>query len=101
MRILQPTLLAICLTFIIASTASAGNIGGMRTSGNIGGMRSAGNIGGTRTAGNIGGTRSAGQGPQINAPLLNTATSRLDLETFFSSSFAGLIRMMLESGGLF
>src|SRR5262245_40243882 len=97
MRILSHTLLAVTLTFMVASTTSAGNIG-MRTAGNIG-MRTAGNIG-MRTAGNIGGPRSAGQA-QSNSPVLIPATSRLDFEAVFSNTFTGLIRMMLESGALF
>lgn len=91
MRILQPTILALTLTIMVSSTAFAGNIGGMRTSGNIGGLRSAGNIGGTRSAGV----------PTTAAPIPNPAASRTDLETPISGTFAGLIRMLLESGALF
>ena len=91
MRILKPTILAVALTVMLCSTASAGNIGGMRTSGNIGGMRSAGNIGGTRSAGII---------PPTAAPVSNRGTSRVDFETAVSDTFVGLIRMLLESGAL-
>ena len=91
MRILKPTILALALTVVLCSTASAGNIGGMRTSGNIGGMRSAGNIGGTRSAGSL---------PPTTAPISNSGLSRVDFETAISGSFAGLIRMLLESGTL-
>ena len=98
MRILKPTILALTLTLMVCSTASAGNIGGLRTSGNIGGTRSAGNIGGMRSAGNIGGTRSSGIVPLSAAP--RHATSREDFETAISGTLTGLIRMLLESGAL-
>ena len=98
MKILRPTVLALSLTLLLASTASAGNIGGLRTSGNIGGLRTSGNIGGTRSAGNIGGTRSAGQvSPPMSSAALNATTSRIDLEL---SLFAGLIRMLFESSAI-
>ena len=90
MRILKPTILALVLSLLLSSTASAGNTAGLRTAGNIGGTRSAGNIGGTRTAGII---------PDRPAPI-NVGTSRIDLEAAFSGSFTGLIRMLLESGAL-
>lgn len=63
MKRIRRTLFASLLTFAIASTAMAGNIGGLKTNrtGNIGGLRTtaAGNIGGLRTnaTGNIGGLR--------------------------------------------
>jgi hypothetical protein len=98
MRIIKPTILALSLTLIVCSTASAGNIGGLRTSGNIGGTRSAGNIGGMRSAGNIGGTRSSGIAPLSAAP--SHGTSRVELESSISGAFASLIRMLLESGAL-
>jgi len=85
---------------LLASTASAGNIGGMRASGNIGGMRSAGNIGGMRSAGNIGGTRSADILPLSTVPVSNQGLSRVDFETALAGTFAGLIRMLLENGSL-
>ena len=100
MRILKTSILALTLTFMICSTAFAGNIGGLRTSGNIGGTRTAGNIGGTRSAGNIGGTRSAGFVPLTTAPVSTHSSSRVDLETAVSGTFAALMRMLLESGAL-
>ena len=69
----------------------------MRTTGNIG-MRTAGNIG-MRTAGNIG-MRGAGQAIQNNSAAIDLGGLRLDSETGFSGAFAGLIRMLLESGAL-
>ena len=98
MRILKPTILALTLTLMVCSTATAGNIGGLRTSGNIGGTRSAGNIGGMRSAGNIGGTRSSGIVPLSIGP--NHGTSRVDFEAAISGTFGSLIRMLLESGAL-
>ena len=97
MKSLKPTLLALTLIMVVSSTAMAGNIGGLRTNGNIGGTRTAGNIGGTRTAGNIGGTRTANVPTPIIAP---PASTRFDFETIVSGTFAGLIRMLLESGAL-
>ena len=89
MKDLKPTILALTLTMIVSSTAFAGNIGGMRTAGNIGGMRTVGNIGGTRTA-----------RISANAPIANSEPLRFDLEDAVSGSFAGLIRMLLDSGAL-
>ena len=100
MRVLQPTILALTLTMVVSSTALAGNIGGLRSAGNIGGTRSAGNIGGTRSAGNIGGTRSARIDTRSDAAGINPSTVRVDLETAISDTFAGLIRLFLESGAL-
>ena len=91
MRILRPTVLALTLTLLVCSTASAGNIGGLRTAGNIGGMRAAGNIGGTRAAGVV--SPSATRVP-------NPGSTRIDFETAVSGTFAGLLRMLLESGSL-
>jgi hypothetical protein len=98
MKYLKPTILASILTVIVSSTAFAGNIGGLRTAGNIGGTRAAGNIGGTRAAGNIGGTRSARN--SSNAPAVSPEVLRFDLEGAISANFAGLIRMLLDSGAL-
>lgn len=97
MKSLKPTLLALTLIMVVSSTAVAGNIGGLRTNGNIGGLRTNGNIGGTRTAGNIGGTRTANVPAPIVAP---PAATRFDFEATISGTFAGLIRMLLESGAL-
>ena len=96
MKSLKPTLLALTLIMVVSSSAMAGNIGGLRTNGNIGGTRTAGNIGGTRTAGNIGGTRTA----NVPTPIMPPASTRFDFETIVSGTFAGLIRMLLESGAL-
>ena len=98
MKDLKPTILALTLTMIVSSTAFAGNIGGLRTAGNIGGMRTAGNIGGMRTVGNIGGTRTARN--SANAPIASSEPLTFDLENAVSGSFAGLIRMLLDSGAL-
>ena len=87
MKILRPTFLALTVTFMVSSTALAGNIGGLRTMGNIGG---------TRSAGNIGGTRSAAFTPHGTA----RSTGRFDLEPAVSGTFGSLIRMLLESGAL-
>ena len=91
MKIHRPTLLAVAFTLIISSTAFAGNIGGLRT---------AGNIGGTRSTGNIGGTRTASVALPTTASNLNLRDSRFALADTFSGTFAGLIRMLLESGAL-
>ncbi len=100
MKTLKPTILAFALIVMVSSTALAGNIGGLRTTGNIGGLRSAGNIGGTRSAGNIGGTRSTGTVSISMTPSLTPTSSRFDLESFFSGTLTGLIRMLLENGEL-
>jgi hypothetical protein len=87
------TLCAVMLTIGIASSAFAGNIGGMRTNsaGNIGGMRtnSAGNIGGMRTnaVGNIGGMRIRPTSP--------------DAEFAMLGSIAAMIRLFLDTAPLF
>lgn len=91
MKIHRPTILAVAFTLIISSTAFAGNIGGLRT---------AGNIGGTRSSGNIGGTRSASVAPPTTASSLHLGVSRSALEDTFPETFAGLIRMLLDSGAL-
>lgn len=90
MKFLKPTLLALTLIIMVSSTAFAGNIGGLRTAGNIGGLRSSGNIGGTRSSAIV---------SPSTAPVTN-GTSRFNLESEFSSTFAGLIRMLLESAAL-
>ena len=91
MKILRPTILAVALTLMVSTTASAGNIGGLRTAGNIGGLR---------TAGNIGGTRSATVAAPVTTSSPNPRFSQFVLEDAFSRTFAGLIRMLLESGAL-
>jgi hypothetical protein len=89
MNYLKPTILALALTMVVSSTAFAGNIGG---------MRSTGNIGGTRIAGNIGGTRSARH--SANPAIVSRQPSRFELESVIPAGFAGLIRLLLESGAL-
>ena len=91
MNILRPTLLALALTLTVSSSAFAGNIGGLRTTGNIGG---------TRSTGNIGGTRSPSIAPHSTGASLNPVGSRLYADGMLSGAFAGLIRMLLESGAL-
>jgi hypothetical protein len=91
MRILRPTILALTLTMMVSSSAFAGNIAGLKTSGNIGG---------TRSAGNIGGTRSTDVTPPTIATITNPNTPQPSIEGTISSTFAVLIRMLLESGAL-
>lgn len=91
MKMLTPTILALALTMMVSSTALGGNIGGLRTAGNIAGLRS---------SGNIGGTRAAGIATQGSVSTTDPRTSRFDFEAEFSGTFAGLIRMLLESGAL-
>lgn len=100
MKRLTSTVLALVLTVLVSSTAFGGHIAGGRTAGNIAGGRAAGNIAGGRASGNIAGGRIATiTGSSIAYP--PNGTSRFDLETAISSTFAGLIRMLLESGTLF
>jgi len=91
MRIIRSAILALTLTMIVSSSALAGNIGGLKATGNIGG---------TRSAGNIGGTRSTGVTPAGIVPITDPSSSQSQIETAFSSIFAGLFRMLLESGAL-
>jgi hypothetical protein len=95
MKYVKATILTAVLTIGLSTSASAGNIG-MRTTGNIG-MRTTGNIG-MRTTGNIG-MRGAGQATQNGSTAIDLSASRFTLETL-SGTFAGLIRMLLESGAL-
>ena len=91
MRILRPTILALALTMIVSSSAFAGNIGGLKATGNIGGTRSTGNIGGTRST----------VGPRSSVvPITEPSTSQPNVESAISSTFAGLFRLLLESGAL-
>jgi hypothetical protein len=97
----KPTLCAVALTLVLASSAVAGNIGGARTNafGNIGGAR-VGNIAGTRT-GNIGGTRTgniAGTRGNSGIAPLNTG---LSLDDPTSSSVLSMIHLILQFGFLF
>jgi len=96
MKRFAPTTLSLILILVISSTASAGNIAGGRAAGNIAGGRAAGNIAGGRAAGNIAGGRST----SFSNPSTNRDLTKLGLETTISSTFAGLFRMLLESGAL-
>lgn len=102
MKRFVPTLLALILTVGATSTAFAGHIAGGRSAGNIPGGRTAGNIAGGRTAGNIAGGRTATMvSPSVINSQFTNGTSRVDLESAISGTFAGLIRLLLESGALF
>jgi hypothetical protein len=101
MKRFAPTILVLILTTVVPSTAFAGHIAGGRATGNIAGGRSAGNIAGGRASGNIAGGRSTTVlSPSIMSTPLNNGALRFDLETNISGTFAGLIRMLLESGAL-
>jgi hypothetical protein len=89
MKSLKPTLLALSLTMVLSSTASAGNIPATRMAGNIPATRMAGNIPATRT--NL----------TTSTPRSARRTLRFDLETVLSDTFPGLFRLLLESGALF
>lgn len=95
-----PTILSLILIFVVSSTTSAGNIAGGRSTGNIAGGRTSGNIAGGRTTGNIAGGRAATAFTNPSIPGSTNGLSRFDIETTFSGTFAGLIRMLLESGAL-
>ena len=89
MKCLRPTILASILTMVVSSTALAGNIAGGRIAGHIAVGRAAGNIPGGQSA------------TVVNSPgILAAQVSRVDLESAISGSFAGLIRMLLDSGAL-
>jgi hypothetical protein len=91
-----PTSLSLILILVISSTAFAGNIAGGRAAGNIPGGRTAGNIAGGRASGNIAGGRSV----SLSNPSTNRPVNEFGLESAISSTFAGLFRMLLESGAL-
>lgn len=91
-----PATLSLILILLISSTAFAGHIAGGRAAGNIPGGRAAGNIAGGRASGNIPGGRSA----SFSNPSINAGQTRFGVETVISSTFAGLFRMLLESGAL-
>jgi hypothetical protein len=94
-----PTILSLILILVVSSTTFAGHIAGGRSTGNIAGGRTSGNIAGGRGTGNIAGGRAAGYtNPSI--PDSSNGLSRFDIETILSGTFAGLIRMLLESGAL-
>jgi hypothetical protein len=100
MKRFTPTVQAMILTMLISSTALAGHIAVGRTAGNIPGGRAAGNIAGGRAAGNIAGGRAATLGGPSNNPALMNHNARIDFEAAISGTFAGLLRMLLESGAL-
>jgi hypothetical protein len=89
MRRFKPTLLALVLMILIYPTALAGNIAGGKIAGNIPGGRTAGHIPVGRSSAAVSPTG-----------VLPTRSSRFDLEGAISGGFAGLIRMLLESGSL-
>jgi hypothetical protein len=74
---------------IVSSTALAGNIAGGRIAGHIPVGRAAGNI-------PVGRSSAAATTPVV----LPIRASRFDLEGAISANFAGLIRMLLDSGAL-
>lgn len=89
MKRLRLTILASILTMLISSTTFAGNIAAGRIAGNIPLGRSAGNIPLGRST------------TDVNSPgVVSIRASRLDLDSAFAGSFAGLIRMLLDSGAL-
>ena len=98
MKRFAPTILSIVLTIVVSSPAFAGHIAGGRASGNIAGGRAAGNIAGGRATGNIAGGRAAAYSNPLSQPEVEIA--RFNLEGDVSGTFAGLIRMLLESGAL-
>ena len=87
MKRIRKTLCASLLTIVIASTAMAGNIGGLKTNaaGNIGGMR-------TNAAGNIGGlrTQATEQARELAEARENTLTNQ------FAGNIAGLLYFMFS-----
>ena len=91
-----PTALSLIFILAVSSTALAGNIAGGRSAGNIAGGRTAGNIAGGRASGNIAGGRSV----SLGNPLVNRPVNEFGIQNALSSTFAGLFRMLLESGAL-
>ncbi len=89
MKRLTPTILASILTIMISSTALAGNIAAGRIAGHIPIGRAAGNIPGGRATSTIN-----------NPAVFPTTTSRFELGSAVSGSFAGLIRMLLDGAAL-
>ena len=98
MKRTRKTLCASLLTLVLASTAMAGNIGGMKTNaaGNIGGLKTnaAGNIGGMRTnaAGNIGGLRT--QAAEQARTLAETRENWLTIQ--FAGNIGGMLRFFFS-----
>lgn len=87
MKRLASSVLALILTIIVCSTALAGNIAGGRIAGHIPVGRAAGNIPVGKSS------------TRVNSGVLPGRASRLDIESL-PGSFAGLIRLLLESGAL-
>ena len=87
MKSLRPTIFTLVLTISLSMTAVAGQIPGLRTTGQIPGLRTAGQIPAPRA-------NSAVQSDQM------PRASRFDLDITFAGSFAGLMRMLLDSGAL-
>jgi hypothetical protein len=90
------TALCLILVLTVSLTAFAGNIAGGRAAGNIAGGRTAGNIAGGRASGNIAGGRSV----SLSTPSIARPLNEPGIESAISSTFAGLFRMLLESGAL-
>ena len=95
-----PTILSLILIMVVSSNVFAGNIAGGRSAGNIAGGRTSGNIAGGRANGNIAGGRASTAYLPPSITESANGPSRLNVETALSGTFAGLIRMLLESGAL-
>ena len=94
-------ILPVVLTMVVSSSALGGHIAGGRASGNIAGGRIAGNIAGGRASGHIAGGRTATfQSPSIINPDVTNGSTRVDIATAMSGTWAVLIRMLLESGAV-
>lgn len=87
MKALQPTISALLLTIFLSTTALAGQIPGLRTAGQIPAPRTAGHIPAPRSNSAVQSNRA-------------TRASWFDLDSAISGSFAGVIRMLLDSGAL-
>lgn len=92
MKRFTPTILALVITFIVSSTAFAGNIAGGRATGHIPAGRASGHIAIGRTA--------IAETSATNREVANENPSTSDIQRAFSGSFAGLIRMLFEAGAL-
>jgi hypothetical protein len=101
MKRLPPIIFALLLITLVSSNALAGHIAGGRAAGNIAGGRITGNIAGGRASGNIAGGRVVTlHQPSITNLEPPSGISTSASEVTFSGTFAGLIRMLLESGAL-
>ena len=81
----KPTISALLLMIAFSTTALAGQIPAFRTAGQIPGMRTAGQI----------------PAPRANSAVqINHTIPESQFENAVSGSFAGLIRMLLDSGAL-